>query len=367
MIIFLILVLVLLFCIVFLMQPKFGKKPSGKYLLKMEESPNYNREKAAFQNLNDTPALTEGVGYTEVLKNFIFEKSDRSKPKTALPTIKTDLFQLDPSEDVVVWFGHSSYFMQLNGKKILIDPVFSGSASPMPFSIKSFKGSDIYTPEDIPIIDYLFISHDHWDHMDFKTLTALQPKIKRIICGLGVSAHLVYWGYKMELIEERDWNKTILLEDDFEVHTVPARHFSGRRFKRNGTLWTSFILKTPSYQIFIGGDSGYDTHFKITGEQFGPFDLAILENGQYNDNWKYIHMHPEEVLRAAKELKAKRLLPVHSSKFALANHAWDEPLKRITELHKKDSFLQLLTPKIGEKVDLKLINQKFDHWWVGLD
>lgn len=367
MIILLILGLFVLFVIVFLMQPKFGTKPSGKHLLHIEGSPHYDKEKAAFQNLSKTPALTEGVGYAAVLKNFIFNKSDRSKPKTALPTIKTDLFQLDPSEDVVIWFGHSSYFMQLDGKKILVDPVFSGSASPVPFSIKSFKGSDIYAPEDIPMIDYLFISHDHWDHMDYKTLTALQPKIKKVICGLGVSAHLLYWGFKKELIEERDWNKTIFLDNDFEVHTIPARHFSGRRFQRNGTLWTSFILKTPSYQIFIGGDSGYDTHFKKTWEQFGPFDLVILENGQYNDNWKYIHMQPEEVLQAAKDLNAKRLLPVHSSKFALGNHAWDEPLKRITELHKDDDLLQLLTPKIGEKVDLKLTKQVFEHWWIGLD
>ncbi len=367
MIILLVFVLIILFAIVFFMQPKFGKKPSGKYLLQIEESPVYNKTSAAFENLNDTPALTEGVGYFEVLKNFIFGKSDRSRPKTALPSIKTNLFQLDPSEDVVVWFGHSSYFMQLSEIKILVDPVFSGSASPVPFSIRSFKGSDIYDAEDIPIIDYLFISHDHWDHMDFKTLTALRPKIKKVICGLGVSAHLLYWGYKKERIEERDWNKTILLKNDLEVHTVPARHFSGRRFKRNGTLWTSFILKTPSYQIFIGGDSGYDMHFKKSGEQFGPFDLVILENGQYNDNWKYIHMHPKEVLQAAKDLKAKRLLPVHSSKFALANHAWDEPLKWIVELHKNDDSLQLLTPKIGEKVNLKLLKQQFEHWWVGVD
>jgi len=367
MITFLVFVLFVLFVLVFLMQPQFGKKPSGKHLLQMQESPHYNREKAAFENLSETPALTEGVGYGEVLKQFLFEKSDHSKPKTALPTIKSDLFQLAPSEDALVWFGHSSYFMQLDGKKILVDPVFSGSASPAPFSMRSFKGSDIYTPEDIPTIDYLFITHDHWDHMDFKTLSALRPKIKKVICGLGVSAHLLYWGYKKKLIEERDWNKSILLKDDFEVHTVPARHFSGRRFKRNGTLWTSFVLKTPSYQIFIGGDSGYDTHFKKTGEEFGPFDLVILENGQYNDNWKYIHMHPEEVLRAAKDLKAKQLLPVHSSKFALANHAWDEPLKWITELHKNDDLLQLLTPKIGEKINLKLTKQHFEHWWVGVD
>ncbi|HEA30225.1 MAG TPA: MBL fold metallo-hydrolase [Leeuwenhoekiella sp.] len=364
MILLLILALIALFAIAFMMQPKFGKSPNGNYLKTLEQSAHYKA--GAFQNLSATPALSDGVSYGQVFRRFFFDNTPRKKPKNSLPSLKTDLHQLGAHEDVLVWFGHSSYFLQLNGKKILVDPVFSGSASPLPFSIKAFIGSDIYTPEDIPEIDYLFLTHDHWDHLDFKTITALGPKIKNVVCGLGVGAHLLYWGFDKEIIEECDWNETKLLEGDFKVHTIPARHFSGRRFKRNGTLWTSFILKTPSYNLFIGGDSGYDTHFKKAGDDFGPFDLVILENGQYDDYWKYIHMHPQEVLQAAKDLKAKKLLPVHSGKFALANHPWDEPLKHITALH-KESALQLLTPKIGEKVNFKLAEQPFEHWWVGVD
>ncbi|MGB3776305.1 MAG: MBL fold metallo-hydrolase, partial [Leeuwenhoekiella sp.] len=168
-------------------------------------------------------------------------------------------------------------------------------------------------------------------------------------------------------IEEMDWNSTLPLAENSKVHSVPARHFSGRRFKSNGTLWTSFILKTPTYNLFLGGDSGYDEHFIKIGEQFGPFDLAILENGQYDSQWKYIHMQPEEVLQAARDLRATRLLPVHSAKFALANHDWDEPLNRITQLHGASKSPKLITPKIGQKVNLKLKDQQFDHWWIGVD
>ena len=149
------------------------------------------------------------------------------------------------------------------------------------------------------------------------------------------------------------------------VNTVPARHFSGRGLVRNKSLWVSFVLKTPTLKIFIGGDSGYDTHFAEIGKSFGPFDLAILENGQYNKNWKYIHMQPAEVLQAAKDLRAKRLFPVHNSKFALAIHPWDEPLKKITELN-KDMNLIVSTPMIGEEVNLKDPTQQFSKWWEGV-
>ena len=150
-------------------------------------------------------------------------------------------------------------------------------------------------------------------------------------------------------IIERDWNEKIVLEDKVIVYTVPARHFSGRGLKRNKALWISFIVQTATFKIFIGGDSGYDSHFEEIGKRFGEFDLAILENGQYDKSWKYIHMMPKEVLKAAKDLRAKRLFPVHSSKFALGNHSWDDPLNKITEYNKTEK-LALITPIIGEQV-----------------
>jgi L-ascorbate metabolism protein UlaG (beta-lactamase superfamily) len=340
--------------------PKFGRKPSGKRLQTIKRSPNYKKGK--FQNISHTPSLTEGATYVGVISDFLFKRDPLRVPAKEIPSIKTDLLHLSRQEDVLIWFGHSSYFIQLDGKRLLVDPVFSGDASPIPGSNKSFKGSDIYSIADFPEIDYLFITHDHYDHLDYKTVRDFQPKIKKVICGLGVGAHLERWGYASDHIIEKDWDETIELDKDLVVHTTSARHFSGRTFTRNNTLWLSFVIQAAGLNLFIGGDSGYDTHFNAIGNKYGPFDLAILENGQYDINWKYIHALPEEVLQAGIELKAKRVLPVHSGKFALANHSWDDPLKKITILNKSIN-IPLITPMIGEKVYLRDNQQQFKQWW----
>jgi L-ascorbate metabolism protein UlaG (beta-lactamase superfamily) len=345
---------------IFLQQPIFGKPSSGERLAKIKQSPHYANGK--FQNLSYTPDLKEGVSYYTVMKEFFFNKSPRNKPFVVLPSKKTDLLALDPDQDVLVWFGHSSYFIQLDGKKMLVDPVFSGHASPVTFTTPSFKGSDVYTTEDIPQIDYLFISHDHWDHLDYETVIKLKSKVRKVITGLGTGAHLECWGYNPGIIIEKDWNEEVQMEPGFVINTAPARHFSGRGLKRNQALWTSFVLTTPSMKIYIGGDSGYDTHFATIGNTYGPFDLAILECGQYNEYWKYIHMMPEEVVQAAQDLKAKQLLPLHWAKFSLALHAWDEPISRVTaEANKKQ--VPILTPMIGEAMPLKE-TPLFTAWWT---
>lgn len=358
-----ILSLLIIVVYVFLQQPKFGKLPSGDRLLKIKQSANYKN--GSFQNINHTPDLTEGVGYWAVGKEFFFGKKVRIRPTDEIPSIKTDLLQLDVDKDVLVWFGHSSYFMQVDGKRILVDPVLSGSATPMPIGVRAFAGTDIYTVDDLPEIDFLFISHDHWDHLDYETIKKLKPKIKKVICGLGVGAHLEHWGYDNAKIIEKDWNEKIELTDHFTVHTVSTRHFSGRGIVRNKTLWISYVLQTPTLQIFIGGDSGYDSHFETIGKQFGAFDLVILENGQYDSHWRYIHLMPDEILKVAKQLHAKRILPVHSSKFVLGNHPWDEPLELITKNNETEK-LNIITPIIGEQVDLKDTSQKFSSWWRGV-
>ena len=344
-------------------QAKFGKAPAGNRLTELQKSSNYKDGK--FQNLSITPELAEGYNMVGVTYNVLFNKEPRRKPTDIIPSVKTDLINLPVDKDILVWFGHSSYFIQLDGKRFLVDPVFSGNASPIPGTVKSFKGTDIYTAEDIPEIDYLFISHDHYDHVDYTTLLALKNKIKKVICGLGVGAHFEHWGYSPENIIEKDWYSEVPLGSGFTAFVQPARHFSGRGFTRNNTLWASYVLQSPTMKIYIGGDSGYDTHFAAIGNKFGPIDLAILDNGQYNVAWRYIHTLPDEVLQAAKDLKAKRLFPVHSSKFVLANHPWDEPLSKITELN-KSAELPLVTPIIGEPVNLKDSSQQFTQWWVGL-
>lgn len=346
-----------------LCHPKFGKLPSRARLAQIKNSPNYKN--GNFQNVNLTPDLTDGATYFSVLKEFVFKQNKRLSPAGNIPSIKTDLHAIDPNENVLVWFGHSSYYMQIDGKRFLVDPVFCGYASPFSFVTKAFKGSNIYFAEDMPVIDYLFLSHDHWDHLDYATLLKLKPKIKKVICGLGIGEHLERWSYNPDIIYEKDWHETLILEDDFIVHTIPTRHFSGRGLKRNKALWTSFVLKTPTKQIFIGGDSGYNNHFTYAGIKFGAFDLAILENGQYNKNWKHIHLMPDEVTKAAQDLRAKKLLTVHHSKFALSNHNWDEPLINITNRCREES-IHLLTPMIGEKVNLSENDQKFSEWWKNI-
>ena len=348
----------------YIRQNKFGKAPSGQRLERMKQSPNYKN--GTFQNLSFTPSLTKGYSMTGVLYNFFFRKHPNRAPVDSIPHMKTDLFKLTKDEDVLIWFGHSSYFMQLEGKRILVDPVFSGNASPLPGTNRSFMGTEIYTVDDLPPIDYIFITHDHYDHLDYETILKLKTKVSKVICGLGVGSHLEQWGFDTSMIIEKDWHDAFQLDSQFKVTATPARHFSGRSFTRNNTLWCSYILQTPSIKLFIGGDSGYDTHFKSIFEQYGAVDLAILENGQYNVAWKAIHTLPHEVLQAAKDLHAKRVFPVHSSKFALANHSWDEPLKKITELNQQFS-IPLATPIIGEPVRLKDTTQTFSQWWMDIE
>ena len=348
----------------YMRQAKFGKAPSGERLELIKQSPQYKNGK--FQNVRFTPMITEGYSMAEITYGFIFKKFPKQKPTDTIPSIKTDLLKLPIDSNVLVWFGHSSYFIQIEGKRFLIDPVFSGNASPVSNSNKSFIGTDIYTAADMPEIDYLLITHDHYDHLDYETVRALKHKIKTVVCGLGVGSHLEHWGFDTRLIIEKDWNESIVSDHGITIHTAPARHFSGRGITRNNTLWLSFILQTPDLKIYIGGDSGYDTHFAETGEKFGGFDLAILDNGQHNVAWQAIHMLPEEGLKAARDLKAKRLLPGHSSKFALAQHPWDEPLVKITELN-KTFHIPLVTPMIGEQVNLNDEKQSFKQWWTNIE
>lgn len=359
------LILLLLFLLGYLLMqlPQFGQAPKGKRLERIKASPHYAG--GAFQNLHHTPALTGEVSYVGLLTRFLFGKSRRSRPASNLPSTKTDLFQLDPERDILVWFGHSSYFMQLDGKKFLVDPVLSGHASPFPFLTKSFGGSDRYSPEDIPPVDVLVITHDHYDHLDHQTMRGLLAKTGRVITGLGTGAHLEKWGFDPALITEMDWDEEMILDEGFRINTTPARHFSGRRLKRNGSAWLSFVLTTPSKRIFLGGDSGYDDHFRRIGEKFGPFDLAILENGQYNENWKHIHMMPEEVVEAARDLRAHVLLPVHWAKFSLALHAWDEPIIRLVKAAGSRG-VKLVHPLIGDPLYLDEMSPS-PRWWEGRD
>ncbi|MTV48305.1 MBL fold metallo-hydrolase [Heliobacillus mobilis] len=348
----------------YLQHPKFGRLPDGSNLERIKSSPHYLDNR--FQNLIPTPQFTGEQSSASSLWEFLFTKKERLRPTDPIPSIKTDLMALDKGKDTVIWLGHSSYYMQLGGKGILIDPVFSSYAAPVSFANKAFEGTNPYTADDIPEIDYLLISHDHWDHLDYPTVTALKAKVKNVICPLGVGSYFEQWGFEKQRIHEGDWFSSLELEKDFTAHVLPARHFSGRLLTRDKTLWAGFALVTPQRRIFYSGDSGYGPHFKQIGEMLNGFDLAILENGQYDKSWANIHMMPEEVAMAAEELKTKALLPGHSGKFAISNHPWDDPLKRIT-LASQNKNYRLLTPMIGEPVYLDKEQQGFSQWWEGVN
>ena len=335
-----------------------GKPPSGKHLEKLKQSPNY--KKNAFQNLSHTPMKPDDISYWKMTKEF-FKKNKDKQPPRPLPSVKTDLVNLNSSKPVIVWFGHSSYLIRVENKNFLIDPVFSGNAAPFSFMIKAFPGTNIFKPEDMPVIDYLILTHDHYDHLDFKTIRKLRNKASNIYCSLGVSSHLKYWGFDINKITEMDWWDSIQLNENISLTAAPARHFSGRGIKRGQTLWSSFILKTKDHNLYLGGDSGYDSHFKEIGNKYGPFDIAILEAGQYNAMWPYIHMMPEETVQAVVDLKAGSLLPVHWGKFSLALHAWDEPIKRVVE-KARSLNIKVHTPKIGQPLILDDHFQS-ENWW----
>lgn len=335
-----------------------GKNPSGKRLERIKQSPNYKNN--AFQNLSHTDPLSKDTSYVKIMKDQM-NKSKYVEPKKVLPFVKTDLHSIVAEEPTIVWFGHSSYLLKINGKTILVDPVFSGNASPFSFMIKAFKGADEYKAEHMPKIDLLLLTHDHYDHLDYKTLKQLRSKIKQIYCPLGVGSHLEHWGFEESRITELDWWEANSFANDIEIIAAPARHYTGRTMVRSKMLWSSYVLKTKTHSIYLGGDSGYDAHFKLIGEQYGPFDIALLESGQYNVSWPNIHMMPEETVQASVDLKANVLFPIHWAKFALAMHDWDEPIKRVLKKAEELS-VKVTTPMIGEPLMIsKFYETKF--WW----
>lgn len=344
--------------------PVFGTDPAGTRLERIRQSPHYQDN--AFQNREETSVESKESNVLKLLGGY-WNRSPENEPKQPLPSVRTDLNALPDAQPTFVWFGHSSYLLRHNGFTLLMDPVFGGNASPVSFFGKSFPGSDAYGPADMPDIDVLVLSHDHYDHFDYTTIKALIPKVKQFVVALGVGAHLEHWGVPANRITELDWFETTTVQDGIQLTATPARHFSGRSLARGRTLWASYVLQLPGYRLFLGGDSGYDKTFAQLGAQYGPFDLAILECGQYNELWPSIHMFPEEVVQAGQDLNAKAILPVHWGKFALAYHAWTEPVERFTK-RAQAAGMPFATPQIGQPV---VLGQPLPQtaWWrtVGTD
>ena len=344
----------------FVLNAGFGQAPQGAEKSLIERSPNYRD--GEFQNTLPTPGFSSDKNMVVALWEFLTVKRENARPQQPLPLVPTDLASLPLETDTMIWLGHSSWYLQLSGKRILIDPVFSSYAAPFAFLNKAFDGNYPWQAANMPEIDLLIISHDHYDHLDYATIKGLMPKIKRAVVPLGVGSHLRYWGMKDEVVTEADWQQSVAISDALSVHVLPARHFSGRGLKRNQTLWAGFMFVTPPQDIYYSGDSGYGPHFKAIGEQFGKVDIAILEDGQYDQDWRYIHMMPEQTAQAAVDLNAQRVLPGHAGRFVLAKHTWDDPYKRLAQAS-KDKAYRLLTPMQGEPVWPADATQTFRAWW----
>lgn len=364
------------------MLPKiFGAKATGARLQRIHSSPNF--KDGAFQNPEPTSFALQGASMFKVIREML-NKPKLARPPGPIAALKPDLRALTAARGAAdggatgsgtpatrgageqpqfVWFGHSAYLIRSAVATILVDPVFSGNAAPFKFFAKAFPGTDLYKPDDFDSIDVLLLTHDHYDHLDYKTVVALAPRVKAIVTSLGVGAHLEYWGIPSAKITELDLGASASPLEAVRLTSTPARHFSGRTFKRNQTLWASFVLQLGSHKLFLGGDSGYGAHFAEIGRTYGPFDLAILECGQYGPYWPQIHMFPEQTLQAARDLGAAVLLPVHWGKFDLSLHEWDEPIKRLTKAYSATGAPPLLvTPRIGEVFSLGG-PYPTDPWW----
>ena len=335
-----------------LSMPVFGGIPSGNRLERMENSPNYRDGR--FHNIDaEMSAVVTKSGMLKTVWKFLFGDKSSLRPAGPLHMVKADLKSLPADKDIYVWFGHSSYLLSLHGTTVLVDPVFC-SAAPFRFVNKPFEGTEKYLPEDMPdAIDFLVITHDHYDHLDYQTVVRLKDRIGHVVCPLGTGAHFERWGFAPGEVTELDWGESYAAGDGFEIDCLPARHFSGRSLRRNNTLWASYMMLTPYGNIFIGGDGGYGSHFSKIGKSYGDISLAILENGQYNVQWKNIHTMPEYLGKVAVELGARKVLTVHHSKYALARHPWDEPLENEKRL--MDSCdADILVAELGKPLVLEL-------------
>ena len=325
-----------------------NQEPTPLFTKSSSDSPIKEERKAHGERLK-----AKDGGSFRMLWRFLMDRDSVRTPKMPIEAVKTDLKALPTDEDWIVWFGHSSYLFCLDGKRFLVDPVLKPEF-PALFMIKPFAGTDIYRPEDLPEIDVLIVTHEHWDHMDYATLRDIRNKVKTVICPLGIADYLRYWKYCDEQIIEMDWKESEELKiknEKLKITCLPSRHFSNRLLgKRNQTLWASFMVEAGERKVYIGGDGGYDKRFKAIRERFGTINLAFLENGQYNDNWRYIHTTPEGLEQAMLDLQAEQIFTVHHDKFALAMHPWQEPeqnARRIAEKHR----IRLLDARIGEKVE----------------
>lgn len=334
--------------------PTFGALPSGASLARIQSSVYY--KDGRFSNITDTVIDTSDPEHATSLASFFFPPAGKN-PQQPLPSAALNLSELTNGK--FAWLGHSTVLYNSAGKFILTDPVFN-RASPVPLVGNPFPLSHSITVKDLPVIDVVLISHDHYDHLDHLAIGALNNKTTRFLVPLGIAAHLIRWGIDEQQITEFDWYESTN-HNGIDFTFTPSRHFSGRGFtNRFSTLWGSWVIKSPELTVWFSGDGGYSKEVKKIGEKFGPFDVAFIENGAYSKDWMQIHMTPEQAVQASRDLRAKVFVPIHWSKFDLAFHTWEEPIERAS----KEAALQgvtIATPKIGEIFSVEQVPD--DTWW----
>ncbi|MEI4710306.1 MBL fold metallo-hydrolase [Bacillus cereus] len=300
-------------------------------------------------------------------KDIIGLMTDYLKTKTKLRPIKNLPIVLsnkdNESLESLTWFGHSASLLKIEGKKLLLDPMFGDTSSPFPlFNSKRYSGTFSLEREDLQEIDAIIISHNHYDHLNYKSIMQLKDRAKHFYVPTGVAQYLIKWGVSPSKISEHNWWDEITF-DNIKLVCTPARHFSGRSMTdRDCSLWCSWLILGQETKIFFSGDSGYAPHFKEIGDKYGPFDLTLMECGQYDPRWSAIHMLPEETVQAHIDVQGELLLPIHWGAFTLALHEWSEPVERVTKEANRLG-VKITTPQIGESITLKSTNYPSTAWW----
>ena len=343
----------------------FLKQFGGKITKSLKEkySTSSHWDGAKFFNLEETTMNISFQDMPGLLRKQLCGRSDRA-PKGPLTVEKIDLETFTSHSDVpkAIWYGHSALCLRINDKTILIDPMLGPNASPIaPFATKRFSENTLSIIDELPAIDILMYSHDHYDHIDYDSFKRLSAKINKYFVALGVGRHLVKWGVDPDKITEFDWWQNAEI-GDLKITFTPSRHFSGRGVSdRAKSMWGGWVFTTPKHNIYFSGDGGYGSHFKEIGKQLGPFDFGFIECGQYNELWHAIHMYPEEAAQAAIDAGVKVAMPVHWGAFSLAMHHWKEPIDRfIAEAKIKN--LDVVTPSLGLIFDLES-KGKENYWW----